>query len=446
MKIISRSSNGVSIKNITKTWWPLAISWLLMGFELPAISAIVARLDNPEINLAAYGGIVFPIAVIIESPIIMLLSASTALSRDQSSYDKLRRFMQAAGAFLTAVHLLIVVTPLYYFITEQIIGAPPEIIAPARTGLLIMLPWSWAIAYRRFNQGILIRFGYSKVIGIGTGIRLFTSLFILVVGYFVRVIPGIIIAASALTIGVIIEATYIGFRKHPVIKSELKFSQPIDHPLTYHAFFTFYVPLVMTSLLTFVVQPIGSAAISRMPRPLESLAVWPVISGLVFLMRSLGTAYNEVVISLISRPNSFINLKRFAYGLGLISTLLIVVLTVTDISDLWFIHFSGLSHTLAELAQISMWFTLLTPGFNVMQSWYQGALLDYGKTRGITEAVIIFICMISIVFYIGVTLNRFPGIYITMIAYGVGMAGQTFWLWLRSRPAFAEVKSRNKLQ
>lgn len=53
-----------------------------MSMELPAINTIVAHLTNPEINLAAYGGFVFPIALTKEAPIIMLMAASTALSRD----------------------------------------------------------------------------------------------------------------------------------------------------------------------------------------------------------------------------------------------------------------------------------------------------------------------------------------------------------------------------
>ena len=44
---------------IIRTWLPLAASWLLMGAELPLLSAVVARLDNPDIHLAAYSGIVF---------------------------------------------------------------------------------------------------------------------------------------------------------------------------------------------------------------------------------------------------------------------------------------------------------------------------------------------------------------------------------------------------
>jgi hypothetical protein len=174
-----------------------------MGAELPVLSAIVARLANPEINLAAYGGVVFPLALIIESPIIMLLAASTALSRDWTSYRKLRRFMMVTGGTLTVLHILVAFTPLYYLVIEGILRAPAEIVEPARIGLMIMTPWTWAIAYRRFNQGVLIRFGYSKTIGVGTVIRLTADGLVLFTGYWLGNIPGIVVATSAVAAGVI---------------------------------------------------------------------------------------------------------------------------------------------------------------------------------------------------------------------------------------------------
>ena len=133
-----------------------------MSLEGPAVSAIIARLPYPTINLAAYGGIVFPISLIIEAPIIMLLAASTTLSKDYASYQKLRHFMMLAGGSLTLLHILVAFTPVYYVVIVGIIGAPVEIVEPARYGLMIMTPWTWAIAYRRFNQGVLIRFGHSQ--------------------------------------------------------------------------------------------------------------------------------------------------------------------------------------------------------------------------------------------------------------------------------------------
>ncbi|MGD8396518.1 MAG: hypothetical protein PVF43_13705, partial [Candidatus Eiseniibacteriota bacterium] len=71
----------LGVRHVAATWWPLAASWLLMGVELPLVSAVLARFPDPEIHLAAYGGIVFPLALLIEAPIIMLLAASTALSK-----------------------------------------------------------------------------------------------------------------------------------------------------------------------------------------------------------------------------------------------------------------------------------------------------------------------------------------------------------------------------
>ena len=112
MDTTARTKKDLPLIIIFRTWWPLAASWMLMSLELPAVSAIIARLPYPTINLAAYGGIVFPISLIIEAPIIMLLAASTALSKDYASYQKLRRFMMLAGGSLTLLHILVAFTPL----------------------------------------------------------------------------------------------------------------------------------------------------------------------------------------------------------------------------------------------------------------------------------------------------------------------------------------------
>jgi len=72
--------------------------------------------------------------------------------------------------------------------------------------------------------------------------------------------------------------------------------------------------------------PIGSAALSRMPNPLASLAVWPVVSGLVFVVRGSGVAYNEVVVALLDQTGSVASLRRFAVLLaGLTTTLLLLL-------------------------------------------------------------------------------------------------------------------------
>ncbi len=414
-----------------------------MGMELPMLTAIVARLADPKINLAAYGGVVFPLALIIESPIIMLLAASTTLSKDWESYRKLWKFMMITGAALTGLHILVAFTPLYYIVVEGIIGAPEEIVEPARIGLMIMLPWTWAIAYRRFNQGVLIRFGHSRAVSIGTAIRLFADVTVMGIGYVVGTVPGIIVATSAVAAGVISEAVYVGFRVQPVIRDEVKSAPTVDPPLTLRAFIEFYVPLAMTSLLLLLVQPMGSAALSRMPQPLESLAVWPVVTGLIFMLSGLGIAYNEVVVTLLDEPHSAGNLRRFAALLTGVTTFLLLVICATPLAGFWFERLLALPPSLALLARKGLWLALLIPGLNALQSWYQGAILHSRKTRGISEAVIIFLLTISIILWVGVARGAVIGVYVGLAAFASGMLAQTVWLWYRSRPAILAAFQRD---
>jgi progressive ankylosis protein len=441
---LSVEQNSAFMRRIIATWWPLAASWMLMGAELPIVSAFVARLANPEINLAAYGGIVMPLAFIIESPIIMLLSASTALSKDWASFARMRRFMMGASAFLTALHVLVVFTPLYDFIATSLLGAPAEIIEPGRLGLRIMLPWTWSIAYRRFHQGVLIRFGRAGTVGRGTIIRLCANCTVLAAGFLIGSLPGIVVAASAVTTGVLCEAIYVALAVRPVLSGPLRHSQPVEPLLTWNAFFAFYFPLVMTSLIGLLASPINSAALGRMPRTLESLAAWPALSGLVFFLRSLGVAYNEVVVSMLDEPYSSGPLRRFALWLLTLTTALVVLITVTPLSTLWFGKISALEPELASLARAGLWFALPLPAMSVLQSWFQGAIL-YGKhTRGLTESVVVYLLIDGIILLAGVAWGKTTGFYVGWLALMIATLAQAAWLWLRSRSIMREIALRDQ--
>ena len=416
-----------------------------MGIELPALSAFVARMPNPAINLAAYGGIVFPLALIIESPIIMLLAASTALTKDEASYQLIRRFMMITAAALTVLHILIAFTPLYYFVAERLLGAPEVIVEPGRIGLMIMTPWTWSIAYRRFNQGILIRYNHSKKVGIGTVVRLSADLIVLVIGYSIGTIQGIIVATCAVSAGVISEAIYSGIVVRPVVKNQVKMMPAIEPALTQSRFIKFYFPLILTSLLTLIVLPIGSAALSRMPVALASLAVWPVLSGITFMFRSIGVAYNEVVVALLEEPLSTHSLRRFTGILTVITILLILIMALTPLSLLWFRVLSGLEPDMANMAVIGLMIAIPTAGFAVLQSWFQGLILHGGRTRGITEAVVLFLVTCSAFLWIGVTRGLVTGLYWAMAAFTMAMFLQTLWLWYRSRSDERVAQERDNL-
>ena len=433
----------MSTADVIRTWWPLAASWMLMAIEGPAINAVVARLVNPKIHLAAYGSLVFPLALFIEAPIVMLLAASTALCKDRAAYEKIRRFMHITGACLTAIHLLVALTPLYGWLVRGLLGAPEEIVGPARIGLLVSVPWTWAIAYRRFNQGVLIRFGHSIAVGIGTGIRLLADGAVLILGFLLGTIPGTTIAASALIAGVLAEATYVAFRVRPVLRRNLPKSDAPSESLSTGAFLRFYVPLSLTSIIFLGVRPILTAAISRMPNPLDSLAAWPVVGGLAFLFRSVGVAYNEVVIAHIQKPNSTRTLRRFAISLGLATSLGMFLIAATPLSRVWFGTITGLSEDLILFAQGALWFALLLPALSASQSWFQGVILHSKRTRIITEAILVYLVVITVVLWSGIEWARFSGIYVGLVGMTTAEIARNLWMWWRSRDARTALSVRD---
>jgi len=421
------------LRSIYSAWWPLAASWLMMGLELPAVGAVMARLPDPSIHLAAYGGVVFPLSLVIEAPIIMLLAASTALSKDLESYVRLRRFMVQSALALGLLHALVALTPLYEIVVDAVLGIPVEIQGPARTGMILMIPWTPMIAYRRFQQGILIRFGRSRAVGIGTALRLGTNALVLATGYHVGGISGIAVGTAAVSAGVIAEAIYAGIAVRPILRGPLRDAPPVAVPLTTGRLLRFYVPLAITPLFVMLGHPIVSAAVSRMPRAIDSLAVWPVLNGLVFTLRSLGFAFNEVVVVKLDDPECRSSLRRFALLLGGAVTFGLLLVTVTPLSGVWFARVSALAPELSRLAGRGLWIALLMPAFSVVQSYFQGHLVHVHRTREVTEAVVLYLGLTALILAVGVGYGKATGLFFGLAAILAGNGAQAAWLWYRSR-------------
>lgn len=418
---------------VARSWWPLAASWMLMGAELPLFTATVARMPDAERNLAAYGSLVFPIALAIESPIIMLLAASTALCSDWAHYLKLRRFMFAMAASLTALHVAVAFTPLFDLVALRVIGAPAEVLEPARIGLRIMTPWTAAIAYRRFQQGVMIRFDRSRAVGAGTLVRLCANVLVLGLGLASGRISGIVVGACAVAFGVVSEAVFAHLCVQSIVRERLRPAPVTADPLTRDAFLRFYAPLALTPLVTLLAQPIGAMAMSHMDDALAALATWPALHGLVFLVRSLGLAYNEVVVALIGEPGAAPALKRFTLVLAAATTALLATISFTPVSQSWFAGWCHLPPHLAQIGASALAFALALPALNVVQSFFQGGLVQRRQTRGVTEAVVVSLLVTSAGLAACVRFTAWPALSVAAAMLTLGNVAQTLWLWGRWR-------------
>jgi hypothetical protein len=426
------STSPPTLGDVFAAWTPLAVSWFLMGLELPLAAAVVARLADPVVNLAALGGVIFPLAFVVEAPIIMLLTASNALCGDAASYRLVRRFMRGASALLAVVHLTVVLTPLYGWVVDGLLGVPPEVSAAARPGFLIMLPFAPAIAYRRFQQGVLVRFGRPGAVGTGTVFRLLADAMVLTAGVFAG-LPGVVVGTSAIATGLLVEAAYAGIRVRSVVRGPMAAAPPADPPLTWGAFRAFYVPLMLSPMIALAGAPIVSAALSRMPRALESLAAWSVVMGFLFLFRGPGIAATEVVVALLPRPGASRALSRFAWVATAAVSVAFLLVIATPLDVTWMTDVSGLTPALGAFASAALPWVALVPGLTVLQNAVQGALVHQRRTRAITESVAAYLMVNVALLGLGIVAARWAGLPVGLVALACGTLAQTAWLALRAR-------------
>ena len=145
---------------------------------------------------------------------------------------------------------------------------------------------------------------------------------------------GIVVGASAVALAVTAEALYAQLAVRSILKNKMAL-QTKSFVVNRKQFTSFYLPLAITPLASLLIHPAGSAGMSRMPDALSSLAAWPVVYGLVFITRSLGFAYNEVVVALLDKPNGKYMLLKFTRILAVTTVSFLVILALSPLGYYW---------------------------------------------------------------------------------------------------------------
>ncbi len=409
----------LTYRRIFLFWGPLALTWLMMAFEQPFLIAFIARLNDAKYNLAAFG-IAGSFAMIIESPIIMLMSASTALVTGCNSYRKLKRFADILNAGVTGIQIVLLIPPVFNYIVISLMEVPEEVARIAYIALIIFLPWAASIGYRRFYQGILIRNNLTRRVTYGTMVRLSV---IMIVGMLLYLagIKGAYVGAGAMSLAVICEAVATRIMVSKTIRDLIQKEDTENGSLNLKSISKFYFPLALTSILSLGVHPFVTFFLGRSRMPVESLAVLPVVGSLVFIFRSMGLSYQEVNIALIGKEKqNYRMLRNFAFYLGLLVTILISLLALTPLADLWFINVSGLSTELADLSYLPLKIMILLPALTVLLNFQRSSMIINGTTGSISIATAIELMGIIAILLVCVVFLNLIGVVAASIAFTAG--------------------------
>ncbi len=373
----------------------------MMAAEGPFLAAMIARMPGPEFNLGAYG-VAFALAILIEAPVIMLMSAATSLVKDRNSYLKMRNFSRGLILGTTLLLLIVLVPGVYRWLTETLLQLPAEVADLTYGALWFFLPWPSAIGYRRFLQGVLIRAGKTRLVAIGTLIRLLAMTVAALLGYLLLDIPGAWVGGLALGTGVTVEAIAARFMAAETVRGLLTEEGDAEYTgrtVTYRAIATFYLPLALTSLIGLTIQPLLTFFMGRSVSPVESLAVYPVVHSLSFFFRSVGFAYQDAAIALIGeRFEHYRELRRFCFTLGAVTTAGLALVAFTPLFQLWFTVLSGLTPELTSFALVPARIIVPLPFLSVLLSFQRAILVEGRRTQHITWASVIEVTTVAVLF------------------------------------------------
>ncbi|MBS3780139.1 MAG: hypothetical protein KGY41_07060 [Desulfovermiculus sp.] len=401
-------------------WLPLAATWLMMAVEGPFLSAIIARLTDPTLNLASYG-VAFSVALLVEAPIIMVMSATTALVRDRASMATMKRFVYVLSAVITLIMAGLTLPPIFSFLAQGIIRLPPDVAHLSHLACIALIPWPGAIGYRRFYQGILIRNNRTRFVAYGTVIRLIGMGGTAGILALLTDVPGALVGGCSLAAGVVAEAAATRLMAGGVVRRLQEFEGQRHIPLTYARISKFYFPLALTTILALGVRPVVTFFLGQSKMAIESLAVFPVIHSLVFLFISLSISYQEVIIALIGdKQENYLPLRNFAFFLALGAGGGLGLIAFTPLSTIWFHHVSGLSLHLSEFSALPVQIMVMIPFLWVAVSVQRGTLVSAEITAPITKATIAQVSTVVLVLMITIYFLDMVGIIGAALALAFG--------------------------
>jgi hypothetical protein len=413
-----------------------------MSAEGPIVSAAINRLPDKVLMLAAYG-IVFSLSVTIESPIMNLLATATTLAKDRQSYLLIRKFTLHLLILLTAITFLVGYTGAFDVVVVNWMGVPLQVAGWVRPGMRIMLLWSAAIGWRRFIQGVLIRFNQTRKVGWGTIVRLVASggsaIGLAVWGRW----PGIVVGTVALMAGVITEAIYATIVVQPVLKNELRpaASPTTGKSLTYGDLLWFHLPLAGTSLLLLIAQPMVAFSLARLDNPTQSLAAWPLVYQVTLIARSAANALPEVVVALTQGPETLKPVRQFTLTLVAASTGLMALFLYTPLISLYLFDVQDTTAGVGEAARYGLYFFLLLPALSILISWLRGLLINTHATRIVTAGMALNLLLTATILFVGVQ-SRFPGILTAAVALNSSAFLELVILWWGVQHSLVEISQR----
>jgi len=426
----SNQPSQISLATLWREFLPLSLSDVTMACGDPVMTTTLAHLPAAQQNLAAVG-IAKSLAIFFESPIIMILHASNALAPTQVSRQALWRFTLLAGGGLSFLAGLLALPMVFEVVGNGILGIPLELSPTVRQVLMVTVGWAFAIAWRRYFQGLLIYQGKSSTLAKASFARLFAVTFTLLMGFVVH-IPGGILAGVALMVGVIVEAVVItsfAYASGATLPPPILDSPP-NLPKNLPEVWKFYLPLANSMMVVWGGRTILISILAQSADATIAIASWSAAWGLVLVIANSTRMVQQIVIKYRHQVSDR-QLLTFALTVGGACSSLLLLMSATPIGDRIVQSFIGGDRILTDNIKPVIMFCAGVPLLVAIQNATQGFFVSEGQTGRVNLATWlgtgVLLLVASLAIYYGMN-----GAIAAAIAMVVAMSSEiTCLLWKR---------------
>lgn len=391
-----------------KFFMPLALTSVLVAFTHTLFNAALARLPHQDIYIAAFN-VGKGFMNLFQSAVFMIPQTVVTFVTSSETYKKVLRFVSLDALVITVLMGLVVTSGLARWILSALMGLQGQVLDQSIVVLGVLTFFPAAVTFRNFFQGIAIRFRVTSIVTIASIIRmLYVLLFIFIIDYLTfipaGVLAGIMFLGAGLTESLVLTVSAklsIGDIKGKLDcrndnSSYEESSKPIN--LSYSMILRFFYPLVFTSLVSTLVQPIINTGLGRTESPEMVISAFSVAWGLGYIFISSLYMFHQVSLNFFEGDNKESGRSILLFGaiLSLFITLLLIVLAFTPVGIYILREWIGASHQITVMSVDVLKLICVLPLLVVTREYLWGVLMQGKRTKAIGRGKIISLSTLTI--------------------------------------------------
>lgn len=322
------------------------------------------------------------------------------------------------------------------------LGLTAPVADGARAAMAVFLPMPVVMAWRSFQQGMLIANKVTNNVLVGAVSRpvlcaLLMALF-LMLG---QSTPGVVLGAAALVTVILVEGIILRFL---ILKGRYSWNRVFrpEEPgiaTSYRAVFLFLLPLFAQTYLKTITQPILDGTMARGLNPTVSLAVFALSWQFARLFVGPANMVHQVSLVIGKDGPSRAVCYRASIGIGLVLSSCLLAMSATAAAGFVFRALFALPAELTPLAQQVLLAISPVPVLIAWREYYWGLLLQRGTTGLIGTGKALGVAVTIIAGALGISHVPLPGAVVAGLAMTSGeLAESAVVVWYARRSSAAD--------